>query len=362
MIDNKRVIIKIGSSNLVTDQGKLNLQALSGFVQEISQLIHAGKEVALVSSGAVAAGMGQIDLEKKFLPHRKQILASIGQSHLMEKYRQFFAEFDLKVGQVLLIRDDLNDRETYLNARTTLLGLMEHQVVPIINENDVVTAGSFGGNDMLSAAAAGLVNADLLLLLSDVDGVYTHPPSHPQAKHIAQLNAEEVEQIQTGEESLLGTGGMAAKLTSAKLAANFGIPTIIANGKTQHIITDICTHGRTLGTFIQPKMTKLEARKRWLMYGIKPNGKLFIDAGARKALIENGTSLLPVGVTKIAGNFKRGDAVEIIFEDEALAQGIVNYSSQNAQQVLGKQTSEIETLFPDQPGYEIVHRDNLVLV
>ncbi|OIP94962.1 glutamate 5-kinase [Candidatus Wirthbacteria bacterium CG2_30_54_11] len=365
----KRVVVKIGSSSLVSKAGLIDLPAMARFVQELSQLHAEGLEVVFVSSGAVASGKGKVDLEPRYQASRKQILSAVGQSVLMQKYSQFFSEYGITVAQMLLIREDLEDRQTYLNARTTLQGLLHHRVLPVINENDVVTAGSFGGNDMLAAAIAGLVDADLLVLLTDVPGYYQKYSSDvaPEA-YLRELSPEAVE-VELGvkrssSSSGLGTGGITTKLEAMSLAASFGIPSVIAQGKSAGLLKKVLSDEADTGTWCRSVVSRLESRKRWLRYGSKPVGEIKVDDGAEQALLHHGTSLLPIGVVQVNGTFERGDLVSIVSgsTEAVIALGLVNCSSDIARLIQGKKSADIKQTVGSFSLEELVHRDNLVLV
>lgn len=360
-------VIKIGSANLVDERGALDSARLLDYARQIHQLQQVGHKVVLVSSGAVAAGSSQLTLKHSFTGHRKQLLAALGQPRLMSVYQAIFQQFSLSVAQVLLVREDLDNRRLYLNARETLQGLLAHDVLPIVNENDVVTAGSFGGNDQLAAAVAGLVDASTLIILTNVDGIYEEDPrQNPQASKLDTLPLADIASWQArfsgGKASSLGTGGIETKLSAARIAGEFGIPTIIADGAQQEILPRLIENNERVGTRIEPSLTPLEARKRWLLFGIQPRGKLTLDAGAVQALQNRGSSLLAVGIAQCEGKFERGDAVEIL--DPAgnrIGVGLTNYDSILLPEVLGKPTAEIQSLYGDAMKQEVVHRDHFVL-
>jgi len=360
-------VIKIGSANLVDERGQLDSALLLDYARQISQLQQAGQRVVLVSSGAVASGRSQLSLKHSFSGHRKQLLAAVGQPRLMAVYQEIFQQFSLPVAQVLLVREDLDNRRLYLNARETLQGLLAHDVLPIVNENDVVTAGSFGGNDQLAAAVAGLVDASALIILTNVAGIYEEDPrQNPQASKLDTLPLDDIAAWQMrfsgGKASTLGTGGIETKLAAARIAGEFGIPTIIADGAEQDILPRLLNKKELIGTRIEPSLTPLEARKRWLLYGIQPRGQLTLDAGAVEALQTRGSSLLAVGIRQCEGKFDRGDAVAI--HDPAgkrIGVGLTNYDSSLLPELLGKSSAEIQSLHGDTMPQEVVHRDHLVL-
>lgn len=357
------LVVKIGSSNLVGSSGELDLTALATFVTAVAALKNAGHYVVIVTSGAVAAGRPLIDLQAQFSPHQKQIHAAIGQGVLIQTYAARFAEHQLTVGQVLLVREDLDNRQLYLNARETLQGLLAHGVIPIVNENDVVTAGSFGGNDLLAAAISGLVDADQLILLTDVAGVYATFPPAAGEKPLATVRAADIpnwlQQLGKSKAGHHGTGGIATKLEAARLASEFGIPTVIADGRDQGVLARVLAGD--VGTRIEPQLTPLEARKRWILFGIQAQGSVTIDHGAANALQKGGGSLLAVGVRSVRGAFHRGDAVQVLsLEGKALAVGLSNFAAAELAQIMGSHSTDVMARFPGRSA-EVIHRNNLAL-
>ncbi len=362
----KRVVIKIGSGVISNSVG-LDLDRIETFCEDVHQLRQRGYEVILVSSGAVAAGKADLGIvgRPKTIP-LKQAAAAIGQSRLMRAYKDALRKHGLKAGQVLLTRDDLANRRRYLNARNTLMTLLEYGVVPIINENDTVVVDEirFGDNDNLSAMATNLVEAQLLVILSDVDGLYdSDPRSNPEARLISEVErlTPEIEAMAGIEGSDLGTGGMVTKLKAAKRATLYGAGTAIINGRTPHNLLYLFD-GHELGTYFLPARDPMAARKHWIAFTKKPKGKLILDEGAQKALAERGKSLLPSGILKLDGSFERGDAVRLCdLDGNEFAKGVTNYTSMELSRILGKKTKEIEAILGYQYGDEVVHRDNLVM-
>jgi len=362
----KRVVIKIGSGVISNSVG-LDLDRIETFCEDVHQLRQRGYEVILVSSGAVAAGKADLGIvgRPKTIP-LKQAAAAIGQSRLMRAYKDALRKHGLKAGQVLLTRDDLANRRRYLNARNTLMTLLEYGVVPIINENDTVVVDEirFGDNDNLSAMATNLVEAQLLVILSDVDGLYdSDPRSNPEARLISEVErlTPEIEAMAGIEGSDLGTGGMVTKLKAAKRATLYGAGTAIINGRTPHNLLYLFD-GHELGTYFLPARDPMAARKHWIAFTKKPKGKLILDEGAQKALAERGKSLLPSGILKLDGSFERGDAVRLCdLDGNEFAKGVTNYTSMELSRILGKKTKEIEAILGYQYGGEVVHRDNLVM-
>ncbi|MDH3998243.1 MAG: glutamate 5-kinase [Desulfuromonadales bacterium] len=362
----KRVVIKIGSG-VITSGDTLDLERIATICEDVKQLRDRGYEVVLVSSGAIAAGKADLGItgRPQTIP-LKQAAAAIGQSRLMRAYKDALRQHGLQAAQILLTRDDLANRRRYLNARNTLMTLFEYGVVPIINENDTVVVDEirFGDNDNLSAMATNLVEAQLLVILSDVDGLYDSDPRHNKA---AQLISEverispEIEAMAGDEGTDLGTGGMTTKLKAAKRATLYGAGTAIINGLTAHNLLGLFD-GHELGTYFLPARDPMAARKHWIAFTKKPRGKLFLDEGALKALIERNKSLLPSGISGIDGNFERGDAVRLCnLDGDEVGKGVTNYTSAELIRIIGKKTHEIEAILGYQYGDEVVHRDNLVI-
>ena len=362
----KRVVIKIGSG-VITNSAGLDLDRIATFCEDVQQLRQRGYEVILVSSGAVAAGKADLGIvgRPKTIP-LKQAAAAIGQSRLMRAYKDALGHHGLKAGQVLLTRDDLANRRRYLNARNTLMTLLEYGIVPIINENDTVVVDEirFGDNDNLSAMATNLVEAQLLVILSDVDGLYdSDPRSNPGARLISDVEriTPEIEAMAGIEGSDLGTGGMVTKLKAAKRATLYGAGTAIINGRTAHNLLYLFD-GHELGTYFLPARDPMAARKHWIAFTKKPKGKLILDEGAQKALTERGKSLLPSGIFKLDGSFERGDAVRLCdLDGNEFAKGVTNYTSAELSRIIGRKTREIAEILGYQYGDEVIHRDNLVM-
>ncbi len=363
----KRVVIKIGSG-VISDADGLDLERIATICDDVHQLRQRGYEVILVSSAAVAAGKADLGIVGK--PHTiplplKQAAAAIGQSRLMRAYKDALRPHDLKAAQILLTRDDLANRRRYLNARNTLMTLLEYGVVPIINENDTVVIDEirFGDNDNLSAMATNLVEAQLLIILSDVDGLYDSDPRHnPDAKLLSEVErlTPEIEAMAGTVGTELGTGGMTTKLKAAKRATLFGAGTAIINGRTPHNLLYLFD-GHELGTYFLPARDPMAARKHWIAFTKKPKGKLILDEGAHKALMERGKSLLPSGIHKLEGSFERGDAVRLCdLDGKEFAKGVTNYNSSELGRIIGKKTKEIELILGYHYGDEVVHRDNMV--
>lgn len=348
-----RIVIKLGTGVLTDAKKQPDIAQMQQLVAQAAALRTAGKEIVLVSSGAVGAGMGVLGHAKRPSELAKmQACAAVGQSRLMATYEKLFAEFLLNVGQVLLTHDDLKHHERHLNARNTLVSLLDHGVVPIINENDAVsfTELKFGDNDKLSALVACLLPADLLVILTTVDGVIENfGKENPKTISVIQQIDESLEEIASGTTSETAVGGMASKIQAAKIVARSGIPLVIASGRKKNVLANI-VNGDDEGTLFIPQATKLRGRKRWIAFFHSPRGTIYVDDGCKLALREKGTSLLPPGVTKCDGKFSVGEVVRVCDANGTeFARGISAFSSEafNAH---------------DLPRTEVIHRDNLVLL
>ena len=363
----RRIVVKVGSSSITHGTGKLDLEQMERLVRELQNLRNQGKEVVLVSSGAVAAGLGKLGLAKKpkSMPE-KQAIAAIGQGILMHMYEKMFAEYGGTVAQVLLTGEDLRDRKRFSNARNTLNALLKMNVVPIINENDTVAVEEirFGDNDTLSAMVASLINADLLVMLSDIDGVYSGNPRTDVDAQFIEIIKEitpAIEGLAGGVGSNLGTGGMVTKINAAKIATNSGVAVIIAHGRQEQVLGRI-VDGENFGTLFLPKDSRMQTRKKWIAFGSAVKGRITIDDGACSALIKDGKSLLPSGVVKVEGDFLTGDTVSLLrTTGEEIARGVVNYDHRQLLMIKGAKTQEIETILGQKDFDEVIHRDNLVI-
>jgi len=366
----KKIVIKIGSGVLSDKRGKLDKKIIESHTGDISKLLDKGIEVLIVSSGAVSAGIGELGVKKlpRLIPE-KQAIAAVGQSKLMSIYSEKFGKLGYKVGQVLLTRSDMEDRRRYVNARYTLDKLTEMKIVPIINENDTVTVDElqFGDNDMLSSIVATKVHADLLIILSDVDGVFdANPKTNKKADLIPIITdiTSEMEKSSKGIYSRFGSGGMASKLQAARAAMTSGLYVVIANGRKKGIISDIMS-GNFRGTLFKPTgKKKYSSRQRWIAFGRSGiNKHIFVDEGARNAIVEGKKSLLPVGIKSVEGTFARGDVVEIRDANrQRIAKGITNFSSSDIKKIKGKRSEDTEKILGHKDYDEVIHRDNLVLL
>jgi glutamate 5-kinase len=363
----RRVVVKIGSS-LLTEPGRgLDRAAIDDWVTQMAAARGSNRQLLLVTSGAVAEGMSRLGIRQRpHALHELQAMAAIGQMGLVQVYETAFQRHGLHTAQVLLTHDDLADRNRYLNARSTLRTLIDLGTVPVINENDTVATDEirFGDNDTLAALVANLVEADLLLILTDQQGLYdADPRSHPDAILIHEGEAGDPRLLEmAGAAGRLGRGGMRTKLTAAEKAARSGATTVIAPGRTEGVIQRILA-GETIGTCLQPAQGRVAARKQWLAGHLRTAGRLTLDAGAVRMIREAGKSLLPVGVTRTEGGFGRGEVVACLDpEGREVARGLVNYSAEETARIIGKSSDQIESILGYVDELELIHRDNLVLV
>ena len=365
---SKRCVIKIGSALLTNDGAGLNMAGIATWVEQISTLRKSGVEIVLVSSGAVAEGMCRLGIKKRPESlHELQAAAAVGQMGLIQSYESEFSKYDLHTAQILLTHDDLSNRQRYLNARNTVRSLLDLGVVPIINENDTVVTDEirFGDNDTLAALVANLIEADYLLILTDQNGLFDrNPREHDDAKLISEASADDnsLAAMAEGGAGTFGRGGMATKVSAAKLAARSGTSTLIAAGNENNIIQRVFT-GEELGTLLFAEHNPVTARKQWLAGHLQIKGKLIIDDGAVKKLCESGSSLLAVGVSDVQGDFNRGEIVSCVTTDgKEIARGLVNYNSADVTKIKGKASKDIESILGYVDDAELIHRDNLVLV
>lgn len=363
----KRLVVKVGSALLTNDGAGIDRQAIDAWVEQIAKLLSAGKEVVLVSSGAVAEGLVRLGIDTRPESiHMLQSAAAVGQMGLIQTYETSFRRFERQTAQILLDHDDMANRERYLNARSVIQTLMELNVVPIVNENDTVVTDEirFGDNDRLAALVANLIDADALIILTDKDGMYSaNPDENKDAKLISQALASDssLDALAGSSNGALGRGGMQTKLEAARLASRSGCNTVIAGGRNQDILTRIC-EGENLGTLLQAGQTPIAARKQWLAGQLQVKGRLVLDDGAAKVLRQQGRSLLAVGVTRVSGKFTRGELVSC--EDSSgqeVARGLVNYNADETRLIRGKSTDEIATILGYCDDDELIHRDNMVV-
>jgi len=364
----RRVVIKIGSQILSSSEG-IEENRLRCLVRELAELHERKKEIVVVSSGAVAAGMTRLGRKErpKTIPE-KQALAAVGQIKLMALYERAFAKFDKSVAQVLLTADDLANRQRYINAKHTFQVLLESSIIPIVNENDTVAVEEmkFGDNDHLSALVATLLEADLLVILSDVEGVYDKDPrAHRDAQMISLISeARGISRAIGGASmSAVGTGGIVTKLGAAEEAAAAGIPTVIASGLQSDVLEKVFDPKEQIGTLILAEQDRLPSRKHWIAYNLKPSGEIIVDQGAQDAVVQKGKSLLPSGLKEVRGAFGVGECVRCLdLAGKEFARGLVNYSAQELNRIRGLHTSRIEKVLGYKAYEEIIHRDDLVVL
>ena len=363
----KRWVIKIGSALLTNDGAGLDCKAIDSWVEQIAALLAEGKEVVLVSSGAIAEGIVRLDWKTR--PdsiHELQAAAAVGQMGLIQAYESSFMRFDHHTAQILLDHDDMASRQRYLNARGVLQTLMGLGVVPVVNENDTVVTDEirFGDNDSLAALVANLIDADMLVILTDKDGLFdANPDTNPDAKLISQAMATDssLDALAGGSSGTLGRGGMVTKLQAARLAARSGCNTLIVGGRNPNILHQVAA-GETIGTLLSATQKPLAARKQWLAGQLQVKGKLILDAGAVKVLTQQGRSLLAVGVSGVEGTFTRGELVSCVDSNGVeVARGLVNYNSDEAGRIKGQSTESISEILGYREDDELIHRDNLVV-
>lgn len=360
----KRVVVKIGSSLLVEPRLGLKRGYIKDLAREVVVLRQKGFEILIVSSGAIAAGMELLGLRSRPSSISElQAVAAVGQGYLMRLYAEAFEPHGLRVGQVLLTHEDVKDRRRYLNARSTLLTMLSLGVLPIINENDSVAIEEirFGDNDTLAALVAVLVEAGLLVILTDVEGFFLGGPEGGKLLTLVERVDKEIRKEALGPKGPLGTGGMATKVRAAFMASKAGIHTLVTKG-VDPVVLDRLLRGEVVGTLFLAGPSRLTGKKRWIGFSLKPKGTLLVDQGAKEAILEKGKSLLPSGVMEVIGKFERGDAVLCVGPDgQEFAKGLVNYSSEELQMIKGRKTYEIEEILGYKYADEVIHRDNLVV-
>ena len=371
----KRIVVKLGTNLLTKNNNQLDIKTIDILTNQISYLINNNEEILIVTSGAVTAGNQIFSSDNKVKKNNKKIsfrqfLASVGQPELMTAYKNSFHKHNINVAQILLTREDLQVRKRYLNFRNTVENLLSSNIIPIINENDVVavdelTGNNFGDNDTLSAMVANAIDANLLILLGEVDGFYsTDPFNDSEAKIISQVSeiTPEIKSYAKDPHDEVGTGGMKSKIDAAKLSMDSGIIMIIASGYTTNILIRL-VESEEIGTIFIPKVTRLEARKRWILSGkTKSTGKVIIDEGANIAIKTKGNSLLPAGIVDVKKIFKRGDIIEIIsLNNNTVGWGISNYDSNEVSKIKGNNSENIEKILGHSYGEEVVHRNNMTV-
>ncbi len=364
----QRIVIKIGSSSLTSPQGGLDIANMEKFVDEVCKIKESGFEVLLVTSGAIAAGLKHLGFKDK--PNQVSLLqaaASVGQVLLMEKYSALFFKKNIRVGQILLTHEDTTSRKQYLNIKNTILKLLDLDIIPIINENDSVAVEEikFGDNDSLAALAAALVEADLFIILSDIDGLYEKDPSiDPDCKRIHMVKDidDNILNICGGIGSIFGSGGMVTKIKAAKISTFSGIPMVIARSTDQNILSKII-QGNDEGTFFAPTgKKKLASMKKWIAFGTRTKGEIVLDKGAEEAIVAKGKSILAIGVIEVRGAFLKGDTIKVFTaDDRVIAKGITHFSSEQIHAIKGKSQKEIAGMLGEENCTEIIHRDLLVV-
>ena len=365
--DAKRIVVKVGTSTLLYPNGKINLYRIEHLARELSDLASQGREVILVTSGAIGAGMVRMGLsERPDSMQEKQALASVGQVLLMHLYDKFFTEYGQVAGQVLLTKENFANHNQYINARNTLMAMLKSGIIPVINENDAVTVAEvkIGDNDTLSATVAAIVDADVLIILSDIDGVYdANPQTHPEAKLLSEIKeiTSGVEAMAGGAGSAVGTGGMATKIEAAKIATAAGVTMFIASGGENGMLGRIIA-GEDVGTVFPPKDAHLRARKGWLAFGKRISGILVVDEGCVKAL-KKGSSLLAAGILATEGEYTAGSTVRVLTADyQDIARGTIAYDAAAVAKIKGRKTSDFTDILDGEIHDEVIHRDNMVLM
>jgi glutamate 5-kinase len=366
---SRRIVIKVGSAVLTSSESGLDQNRIERLASDISSIMGQGRDVVLVSSGAISAGLAKLGLKKtKGMPlSLKQAAAAVGQSGLMWMYEKTFGQHGKKVAQVLLTHEDLSNRTRFLNARNTLQTLMDYGVIPIINENDTVSVDEikFGDNDNLSGMVTHLTDADLLIILSDIDGLYTADPKIDATAElipVVERITAEMERSAGDAHTAMGTGGMRSKLMTAKKVGAFGAPLVILNGKKNGVMQALF-EGVDVGTLFLPKPEKQESRKHWIAYTVCSNGRVMVDDGALEALMNRGKSLLPGGIARVEGKFKVGDCVTCVdHSGNPFARGLVKYSSADLDRIKGLKTSQIASVLGHKDYDEVIHRDDLVIL
>ena len=365
----KLIVVKIGSRVLTTAQGLLDIERVEHICQQCHELLNSGRQIVVVSSGAVAAGMGRLGLQDKpcTLPEL-QAVAAVGQSCLTEAYERALGSYGRHVAQLLLVADDLHDRGRYLNIRNTLRSLLKYGAIPIVNENDSVSTAelqtTFGDNDHLAALVATLLGADALILLSDVECLFDQDPESPKASRVSTVHCIDAatESMVNDRSGGVSKGGMASKLKAAKTVNEAGIHCFIGSGRRESILQEFVS-GLDIGTFFLARNDLMPARKRWLGWSATVSGKLIVDAGARQAVLQRGGSLLPAGVLAVAGSFVAGDVVTLETTDgSCFARGFVNYNSLDLEQIKGMQTEKVLEILGVCACDEVIHRDDLAVI
>jgi glutamate 5-kinase len=369
LVDASTWIVKVGSRSLTDSQGRLDPEQIANLANQLVALREAGRVVVLVSSGAVASGMGRMGMSDRPVDLATlQAVAAIGQTHLIQVYEQTFGHHGRRAAQILLTASELDDRVAYLNVRNTLLRLLELGAIPIINENDSVAVDelktTFGDNDRLAGMVAGLFHASALVILSDVHGLYDRDPREPGAvvlSTVAKID-ESVEELVRDRNTGISKGGMASKLATARFVTSSGQPTAIAWGREPDVLVRLA-RGESLGTLFLPQAKSLASRKRWIGFSAQPAGSVVVDGGAAKAMQAGGRSLLAIGISNVEGDFDKGDVVSVrTAESVEIARGLTNYSAEQIRRIRGCRSDRIEQILGECPYEEVIHRDNLAMV
>ncbi len=363
------IVVKVGSRVLSDADGRLDIAQVRNLSQQLAAIADAGKQVVLVSSGAVASGMGRLGLKSRPTDLAQlQAVAAVGQAHLIQTYESYFTELGRHAAQILLIADDLDDRTRYLNVRNTLLALLQMKVIPIINENDTVAVDelltTFGDNDRLAAMVAGLFTRPALIILSDVEGVYNRDPRLPDAQilpTIAQVD-QGVFDLAVNRSTGISKGGMASKLKAAQFVTQSGAAVIIAGGRVEQVLTRLVA-GEELGTLFLPSTRGLAPKKRWIGFTAQASGSLIVDSGAARAIRSSGPSLLAIGIVSVHGDFSKGEVLSVLdAAGKEIARGLSNYSSQELERIRGLRSPAIAEILGHCPYEEVIHRDNMTVV
>ncbi|MBI3506885.1 MAG: glutamate 5-kinase [Proteobacteria bacterium] len=360
----RRVVVKLGSGVLSAGGDRLDAATLRRLAEDVAAERRQGREVVLVSSGAILAGRERLAMKTRpATTQAKQAAAAVGQGRLMRAWEEAFAEHDQAVAQVLLTREDFRHRRRYLNARNTILALLRLGVVPIINENDTIAVEEikFGDNDVLSALVSGMCDAAALILLTDQDGLYSADPRVDREARLIERVEDGQAQARLGRSGPAGSGGMQSKVTAARMAASSGVPAFIGSGARGGVLEAILA-GREEGTLFVPRPAPMDKRKQWLAFASHPRGQIHVDEGAREALVKRAKSLLPSGVQSLSKSFESGDVVSLLSKGVEFARGLTNYGSKELERIKGLKSGEIEGILGHKPADEVVHRDNLALL
>ncbi|MFZ3063634.1 MAG: glutamate 5-kinase [Actinomycetota bacterium] len=364
----QRIVIKVGTNVITTQSGRLDPEQMKNLVSQMASLAKQGRQLLLVTSGAIAAGLERLGIEERpnAIP-ALQAAASVGQGLLLQQYTSLFDEYDIRIGQVLLTQFDITHRESYVNASNTFEKLLELGVIPVVNENDTTAVEEikFGDNDTLAALVTNLAKADLLVILTDMEGLYTADPRlDPEARLISDVPeiTSEIEQLAGDTRTTFGSGGMVTKIQAARIVTFAGAAMVMADGRKENVLLDIIA-AKPVGTCFSPKKKKLASRKAWIAFGKSVKGTIIVDEGARDALLTKGKSLLPAGIVACEGDFAMGDAVNVAdVKGNVFARGLINFSLSELDQVKGLKSSEVSKVLTEEASEEVIHRDCLVIL